>query len=169
MSHQDVSDSSRPGVRPSTRYGPAAIVREAPASEDVELVALFGSEAGGSPDLEPPAPAFVERRRWRRFPAIEHRAWLGWWAGPRQFTTVAARLEDISQGGAKLTTADPPAAGQIVWLCLGIPEPCECVQAKVVATSPTPEPEGGTIVRLAFGTLCPEKLYRIAIHGLAQR
>jgi len=106
----------------------------------------------------------VERRQSPRYRALEQRAWLGWWVGPHQFITMAARLEDISQGGAKLVAADPPPAQHIVWLCLGTPEPTECVRSKVVAT--TRRPEGDCIVRLAFGTPCPQNLYQIAISGL---
>jgi hypothetical protein len=148
-----------PGSRPSSRFGPAAIVRESPASEDTHLLAQFAAAAASGGGHVP------ERRRWVRVPAVEHRAWLGWWVAPSQFTTEAARLEDISHGGARLLTADPPAPGLIVWLCLGTPEPTECVQAKVVAVSAGPE--GQSIVRLAFGTPCPENLYRVAVHGLA--
>ena len=65
-----------------------------------------------------------------------HRAWLGWWTSPGEFGSVAARLEDISLGGAKVVTANPPAPQQLVWLCLGIPDPTECVQAKVLERHP---------------------------------
>jgi hypothetical protein len=142
-----------------SRFGPAAVIRESPASEDTDLLERFAAATGAG------LGHVAERRRSVRLRAVEHRAWLGWWASPGQFTTVAARLEDISHGGAKLVMAEPPAPQQLVWLCLGTPEPTECVQAKVVAV--TPAPESGSTVRLAFGTPCPENLYRVAIYGLA--
>jgi hypothetical protein len=113
------------------------------------------------------AVAVAERRRSTRFPAVERRAWLGWWTRPRRFETVAARLDDISQGGARLVMADPPAFPQIVWLCVGIPDPTECVQAKVLEVKPAPD--GDSVIRLAFGIPCPHNLYRVAISGLARR
>jgi hypothetical protein len=44
-----------------------------------------------------------------------------------------------------------------------VPDPAECVQAKVVAVSLRSERD--FIVRIAFGTPCPQNLYQIAIHG----
>ena len=144
------TDSRSPG-----RFGPTAVVREGPLSEDAHLLPLF-AERGDVP--------INERRASPRFPAVERRAWLGWWSAPEQFARFAARLDDISLGGAKLVTADPPPLGQVVWLCLGTPDPTECVQAKVLQVLPTPD--GTSIVRLAFGTPCPQNLYRVAIYGL---
>jgi hypothetical protein len=123
----------------------------------VDLLPLFVDRTGVPLD---------ERRRTPRYPAEVHRAWLGWWTGPGTFHTVAAHLDDISLGGARLLIAAPPAAGQILWLCLGIPDPSECVQAKVVAVSPGPD--GDSIVRLAFGAPCPRNLYQTAIYGLCR-
>jgi PilZ domain len=146
------------GPKGPSHFGPSAVVREAPAAGDVELLPLF---------LNRPDTSVDDRRRTPRYPAEVHRAWLGWWTGPGAFHTVAAKLEDISMGGARLHTADPPAAGQILWLCLGIPDPSECVQAKVVAVSPSAE--GDCIVRVAFGAPCPRNLYQTAIYGLDRR
>jgi hypothetical protein len=111
--------------------------------------------------------AVADRRLSPRFRAVEQRAWLGWWTSSRAFATIAARLDDISQGGAKLVITDPPPVEQIVWLCLGIPGPTECVQAKVLAVLPTPR--GDAVIRLAFGAPCPLNLYQLAIYGLAER
>lgn len=143
----------------TARFGPGAIIREGPPSEDVQLLRYFGSVALGMP---------LDRRRWSRVPAAsEPRAWIGWWAGPRRFVSFDARLDNISQGGAKLLSASPPPVHQIVWLCLGIPDPIECVRAKVLEV--VPAPGGDSAVRLAFGAPCPENLYRIAVDGLAPR
>jgi hypothetical protein len=150
------ADARQPAPEGSTRFGPRAIVREGPPSEDTHLLRLFAQQA----DLP-----VIDRRQSPRMPAIEQRAWLGWWATPRQFTTVSARLENISQGGAKLVLADSPPAQQIVWLCLGTPGPTECVQAKVLAVIPTSR--RSSIIRLAFGTPCPQNLYQVAVCGLS--
>jgi hypothetical protein len=104
-----------------------------------------------------------ERRRSPRFPAVVQRAWLGWWTSPGEFGSVAARLENISLGGAMVVTANPPATEQLVWLCLGIPDPTDCVQAKVLEVRPGPD--GNFIVRLAFGAPCPQNLYQTAVYG----
>jgi hypothetical protein len=154
-----VSASPAPGPKSATRFGPTAIIREGPPSQDTHLLPLFAFAVDGT-------PAPVERRESPRLPAVERRAWLGWWATPDQFQTFAARLDDISQGGAKLVTSDPPPTQQVVWLCLGMPEPTECVQAKVLQVIPTAD--GVAIVRIAFGMPCPHNLYQVAIHGLAQ-
>jgi hypothetical protein len=148
----------RSGPSSPARFGPAAIVREGPPTEEAQLLPWFISGA---------ATARVERRLSPRIKAVEHRAWLGWWTGPREFATRAAWLDDISPGGARLLMVNPPPTQEIVWLCLGVPEPTECVQAKVLEAAPATAEAFS--VRLAFGTPCPENLYRIAIAGLAVR
>jgi hypothetical protein len=155
MPTADERDPAPPGAKTPSRFGPAAVVREGPPSQDAHLLCLFGT--GTSPVAE-------ERRRSPRFPAAEHCAWLGWWTAPGEFGTVPVHLEDISLGGAKLLAAEPPMPQQIVWFCLGLPHPAECVQSKVVAV--TPVSEGDFIVRIAFGIPCPQNLYRAAIYGL---
>lgn len=154
MSTADEPNPTRPGPRTPSRFGPAAIIREAPPSEDKHLLCLFAEQV-------------ADRRQSPRFPAVEPRAWLGWWVGPQRFATVAARLDNISQGGARLVLPDPPPVQQIVWLCMGMPTPAECVQAKVLEVGRTPE--GDSVIRLAFGAPCPHNLYRVAISGLAER
>jgi hypothetical protein len=156
MSSPDERDSPIRGPKKPPRFGPNAVIREGPASEDAHVLDLFGSG---------PHPATEERRRSPRHAAVIHRAWLGWWVGPGEFRCVAACLQDISLGGARLATSDPPASHQFVWLCLGTPDPTECVQAKVLAVAQ--RPEGDFVVRLAFGTPCPHNLYQTAIYGLS--
>jgi hypothetical protein len=134
------------------------VIREGPPSQDTHLLSLFRSDA---------ETVAVERRQSPRYPALACRAWLGWWTAPCEFGTVPAHLEDIGPGGAKLIAAKPPLAQQIVWFCLGVPDPTECVQAKVVAVTPISEvPEGDFIVRIAFGIPCPQNLYQVAIYGV---
>jgi hypothetical protein len=156
MSTSNERNPSRPGPRSPARFGPNAIIREAPASEDGHLLPLFSQQTGS---------AVAERRQSTRFRAAERHAWIGWWACSERFETVAAHLDNISQGGAKLVLAKPPPVQQIVWLCVGVPDPAECVQAKVLEVRP--EPGGDSAIRLAFGLPCPHNLYRVAISGLA--
>jgi hypothetical protein len=157
MPTADERDPARPGPRTPSRFGPAAIIREGPPSQDNDCLYLFENTA---------EIAVEERRRSPRYPAVQQSAWLGWWTAPEEFGVVPVHLEDISLGGAKLLAAEPPAPQQIVWFCLGVPDPAECVQAKVVLV--TPISEGDFIVRIAFGTPCPQNLYRTAIYGLGR-
>jgi hypothetical protein len=157
MPTADERDPGHSGAKTPSRFGPAAVVREGPPSQDTHLLCLFGNDT---------QTVVEERRRFPRFPVVEHRAWLGWWTAPDEFGTVPVHLEDISMGGAKLFAAKPPLPQQIVWFCLGVPDPAECVQAKVVAV--TPCPEGDFIVRIAFGVPCPQNLYQTAIFGVGR-
>jgi hypothetical protein len=157
MPTADERDPALSGAKTPSRFGPAAVVREGPPSQDTHLLSRFGSGTG---------TVALERRRSPRFLTVEHRAWLGWWTAPDEFGTVPVHLEDISMGGAKLFAATPPEPQQIVWFCLGVPDPAECVQAKVVAV--TPRPEGDSIVRIAFGIPCPLNLYQTAIYDVGR-
>jgi hypothetical protein len=158
MSSADQRNPRVPGRRDPSRFGPSAIVREGPPAGDAHLLSLFVNEAGQTVE---------ERRSSPRHKAVLHRAWLGWWTSPGQFGSVAAHLVDISLGGAKVVTANPPPAAQLVWLCLGIPDPAECVQAKVLEVIPKNDRE--FIVRLAFGSPCSENLYQTAIYGFERK
>ena len=157
MSSADERNPRIPGRRKPSHFGPSAVIREGPPSEEVHLLSYFGGDG---------IPVAEERRKSPRYRPVVHRAWLGWWTSPGDFGCVAARLEDISLGGARVVTANPPAAQQLVWLCLGIPDPTECVQAKVLEVRPGTA--GDYIVRLAFGAPCPQNLYQTAIYGLAR-
>lgn len=135
-----------PAVAEPKRFGPYAIVREGPETEDGHLLGQF-----------------AERRREPRYPALEHHVWVGWWLDPGRFHSVPAHLDNISQGGARVLLADPPEKDRIVWLCLGEPDPLECVRAKVLDVAPGRS--GEAVIRLAFGTPCPANFYRIAVLG----
>ena len=155
MSTTDERNPRMRSRRNPSHFGPAAVIREGSSSGGLHLLSYFVDSAGQRVE---------ERRSSPRYPALVHRAWLGWWTKPGEFGSVAAQLEDISLGGAKVVTANPPAIQQLVWLCLGIPDPTECAQAKVLAV--TAAPDGDFIVRLAFGAPCPQELYQTAIYGL---
>jgi hypothetical protein len=154
MPTADDRDRATGGAKPPSRFGPAAVIREGPPSQDKHLICLFENCA---------ETATEERRRSPRYPTVEQRAWLGWWTAPDEFGTVPVHLQDISLSGARLLAAEPPLPHQFVWFCLGVPDPAECVQAKVLAV--TPRAEGDFVVRIAFGIPCPQNLYRIAIYG----
>jgi hypothetical protein len=158
--------NDQPGIgtseRESKRFGPYAIVREGPLSEGREVIGLFPMELSQTNDRT--HPFGVERRRWPRMVAREHRLWVGWWIAPNQFHTVGSFLDNISQGGARVLIVDPPPMDQLVWLCLGNPTPAECVSAKVLEVIPLFS--GDFAIRLAFGTPCPDNFYRIAIQGI---
>jgi hypothetical protein len=158
MSTRNERIPPRPYPRSPSRFGPTAIIREVSPPEDAHLICLFKQKAEA---------AVAERRQSPRFRAAGQRAWLGWWTCPGGFNPRATHLDNISQGGAKLVMVAPPPAGQIVWLCVGVPDPTECVQAKVLEVTLTPE--GDSVIRIAFGTPCPQNLYQMAIHGLAER
>jgi hypothetical protein len=145
MSSADECSPRNPGRGGPSRFGPAAVIREAPPSGDAHLLSFFIDGAG---------QVIEERRAAPRCRPVVHRAWLGWWTRPGEFGSVPARLEDISQGGARLVTAKPPTEQQRV-------------QAKVVAVTPGPDSE--FIVRLAFAGPCPQSLYRTAIFGLDRK
>jgi hypothetical protein len=151
----------RPGIddvaREPKRFSPYAIIREGPVTEGGDVLALFQKEISGAVAV----PAGVERRRSPRFPAREYRLWVGWWIGPSAFHTAASYLENISQGGTRVRMLNPPPQDQLVWLCLGDPNPAECVRAKVLEVVLLPSVEYA--VRVAFGTRCPDNFYRIAV------
>jgi hypothetical protein len=154
MSSAEKPNPRMPRRRDPSHFSPSAIIREGPPTGDARLLSFFVDRDGHIVE---------EPRSSPRFRALVQRAWLGWWSTPSEFGRVAACLEDISLGGARLVTANPPAVQQLVWLCLGNPDPIDCVQAKILAV--TPNPAGGHTVRLAFGIPCPQKLYQTAIYG----
>src|SRR6185503_9932557 len=103
MANDDQSNRPRPAVRAPSRFGPTAIVREGPPSEDVHLLALFVAEAVCDFDSDeeaerPPGRSFPERRQSPRFRPAEQQVWLGWWSTAGHFTRIDARLENISKG-----------------------------------------------------------------------
>ena len=158
MSSADESNPRKPGRGDRSRFGPSAVVREGPPSGDAHQLSFFVDGDG---------LVVEDRRSSPRYQAVEHRAWLGWWIRPGEFGSVAAHLEDISLGGAKLVTANPPAAQQLVWLCVGIPDPTECVQAKVLQVRPRYRRRLHRPARVRIP--CPQNLYQTAIYGILKR
>jgi hypothetical protein len=146
-------------AREPKRFSPYAIIHDGPVTEGGEMLAFFQTDISGAVAV----PAGVERRRSPRFSAREHWLRVGWWIGSSAFHTAASYLENISQGGARVRMLNPPSKGELVWLCLGVPKPAECVRAKVLEIVLLPS--GEYAVRVAFGTPCPANFYRIAVLG----
>jgi len=107
----------------------------------------------------------LERRASPRLPAADERIWAGWWLDDDEFTTTAARIENISRGGAKVRSIFEPEVSQDVWIRVANPLCDDYVQATVLEVVPTPE--GDFWVRMAFSEPCPDALYEIVTQGFA--
>lgn len=107
----------------------------------------------------------LERRASPRLPAQDERIWAGWWLNDDEFTTTAARVENISRGGAKVRSTFEPDVSQDVWIRVANPLCDECVQATVLEVVPTPE--GDFWVRMAFSEPCPDPVFEIVTRGFA--
>ncbi|WP_076343806.1 PilZ domain-containing protein [Paludisphaera borealis] len=105
----------------------------------------------------------LERRASPRLPAVDERIWAGWWVDDDEFTTTAARLENISRGGAKVRTTVAPDVSQDVWIRLADPSCSDFVQATVLEVVPTPEGDFG--VRMVFDEPCPDEFFDIVTKG----
>jgi hypothetical protein len=105
----------------------------------------------------------LERRASPRLPAVDDRIWAGWWGDDDEFTTTAARLENISRGGAKVRTIVEPEVSQDVWIRLADPFCSEAVRATVLEV--VPSPEGDFWVRMVFADPCPDEFFDIVTKG----
>jgi hypothetical protein len=105
----------------------------------------------------------LDRRTSPRLPAVDDRVWAGWWVDDEEFTTTAARLENISRGGAKVRTAIEPDVSQDIWVRLAEWLGCESVKATVLEV--VPAPDGGFWVRMAFSEPCPDDFFELATQG----
>lgn len=106
----------------------------------------------------------LDRRLHPRLPAVDYRVWIGGWrSGGAAFETVAARLEDISRGGARVVSPLAFAEGQEVWLRLASPAYAGCVRAEVLEVSTLAG--GDHAARLQFREECPRPFFDIATRG----
>lgn len=104
----------------------------------------------------------LDRRAYPRFPAADDRVWLGWWATDSRFAAVAARLVDVSRGGARLMVAEPPPAADYVWIRSADPQ-ASCVQGEVLEVS---RPDRGDFVaRVRFLDGCPDDFFDLVTRG----
>jgi hypothetical protein len=105
----------------------------------------------------------LERRASPRLPAVDDRIWAGWWLSDDEFTTTAARVENISRGGAKVRAMDEPGVWQDLWISLANNRCAEYVQATVLEV--VPSPEGDYWVRMAFLEPCPDEFLESITEG----
>jgi hypothetical protein len=98
-------------------------------------------------------------------PAVDERIWAGWWLNDDEFTTTAARVENISRGGAKVRSTFEPEVSQDLWIRVADPLCDDCVEATVLEVLPAPE--GDFWVRVAFSQPCPDALFEIVTRGSA--
>ena len=127
-------------------------------TEQSPLLRLFRSLVKKSPQ---------NRRRMPRHEAASFQLWVGWWSRRREFRALPARLSNISRGGALVFLANPPRAGEPVWICLGETASDDCVEAAVLAVRKARR--GECAVRLAFREPCPHRFFEAAVCYVATR
>jgi hypothetical protein len=106
-----------------------------------------------------------DRRFMPRHEPAEFALWLGWWRGDAEFFANNARLINISRGGALLTAIDPPPQRHKVWICLGSPDPTNCVEATVLGVTTVRRRQ--CAVRVSFARPCPQDFFEAAVCGIA--
>jgi hypothetical protein len=106
-----------------------------------------------------------ESRRAARHAARMYVVWLGWWRGEGEdeFFALTARLANISRGGALVHVEHPPPEKHPVWMCLGSPEPDECLAATSLEVRRARR--GECSVRLSFRAPCPSRFLEAAVCG----
>jgi hypothetical protein len=140
----------------AVRLDLAPAVDEAAAKEPAGLLDLLRCWLRARPE---------DRRLMPRHEAAGHPVWLGWWRGKEAYFSNPARLLNLSRGGALLLVKDPPPEGQAVWLCVGEPEPTDCVEARVLEVRSARRRE--CQVRLEFREPCPHAFFESAICMIA--
>jgi hypothetical protein len=108
-----------------------------------------------------------ESRKTARHAARTYVVWVGWWRRVDEFFAMTARLSNISRGGALVFLPHPPPAGHPVWICLGTPEPDECLAATTLDVRDARR--GECMVRLAFLEPCPTRFLEAAVCGLTSK
>jgi len=106
-----------------------------------------------------------DRRNATRYPAAAAGSGLarvGWWEG-KHFRTAAARIEDISTGGAAVALDSEARTSTAVWISLEGPGPVEWVEARLAGVA-TAE-DGSQVVRLAFPMSCPYEVFKAVAWG----
>lgn len=97
-----------------------------------------------------------------RYEAVKGAVYLGWWEEP-EFRTCAARLKNLSHGGALVLVGLAPPEGADLWLCRGGSAPGDWAAVTVVeAVGPR---ERVWQLRLAFSEACPFTLFESAVLG----
>jgi hypothetical protein len=98
-----------------------------------------------------------------RHPARTYSIWVGWWRAEREFIALTARISNISRGGALVLVPQAPPENHGVWICLGTPEPDECLAATVLEVRTARH--GECAIRLAFCEPCPSRFLEAAVCG----
>lgn len=119
---------------------------------------VSGQRRGHGPHIS------LDRRIHARRPAVDYRIWVGGWASGREFTTIAARVENISRGGLRIVAPLAFAEGEDVWLRLGCPEHDGCLRAEVLQVLAAES--GDHCMRLRFEAECPDSFFEIVTEGL---
>ncbi|AGA26995.1 hypothetical protein [Singulisphaera acidiphila] len=102
-----------------------------------------------------------ERRVMPRHQTRPFQVWLGWKKKGDAFFANTARMVDISRGGAQLLVVDPPRERSRVWICLGKPDPSDCLEATVLEVRIVSQKVW--TVRLAFREPCPHPFFEAAV------
>jgi hypothetical protein len=120
-----------------------------------------------NPLLEPGAWS-SDRRLSPRYPVVKNRAFLAWRTEAESCET-AARLLNISNGGALVLAERQPVRGKAVWIRLGEPVATEWVEARIVRMVKLPGllwfRKASHLVQLCFTEPCPYQLFKSATHG----
>ncbi len=104
----------------------------------------------------------TDRRSSTRYVPAADQARVGWWEGVH-FRTAAARLTDISVGGAAVTVDPPAFQATTVWVCLVDQSAPEWVEADSAGS--ITETDGAQRLRLAFTHSCPYEVFKAAVWG----
>jgi hypothetical protein len=104
----------------------------------------------------------MDSRGSSRYEAVKSAIYLGWWEEP-EFRTCAARLRNLSSGGALVSVAIAPPKGVSLWLCLAKSPPGEWVEVSPVGR--TSVRDGHYELRLKFPESCPFELFEVAVLG----
>lgn len=106
----------------------------------------------------------LERRQHPRRPAVDYRVWLGGWITDLDFVTIAAQVDNLSEGGMLVIAPIAFPKGADVWLRLGDPGQTDCVRGQILETSRTDR--GDFFIRVKFRQLCPRGFFEAVTQGL---
>lgn len=104
------------------------------------------------------------RRAAARFRASDDRIWIGRWVDPSRFELQAARVENISSGGARIVTPSLLIEGQPIWLRPENPTCQECIEATVLEVQR--DGKGIFSARLEFSASCRDEIMRAVLGSI---
>ena len=103
-----------------------------------------------------------DRRTSHRYTPARDDVCLGWWEG-RQFSTVLAKLRNLSTSGALVEVENGRPTAKRVWICLAGLAPIQWVAATVLDDADD-SPESG-LLRLNFSESFPYEPFKAAVWG----